>query len=120
MLVLMNTGGIAAMTAGFAGEGTFTSPVLDATQVSRFGKVRLHGTLPAKTTLKVSTRSGNVSEPRDTAWSKWSDPRPAAEPVRSNRHHSAALAGPHPRSLSRGDFAPRSGRGRSASSELRH
>ena len=79
VLGLANTGGIAAMTSGFASEGTYTSAVLDASQVSRFGKVHLHGSLPADTTLKVSTRSGNVSEPRDTGWSKWSDAKSAAE-----------------------------------------
>ncbi|MEA2708409.1 MAG: hypothetical protein QOF78_1010 [Phycisphaerales bacterium] len=79
LLGLANTGGIAAMTSGFASEGTYTSPVLDASQVSRFGKLRLHGSLPAKTALKVATRSGNVAEPAETGWSKWSDAAPAAE-----------------------------------------
>jgi WD40 repeat protein len=79
LLGLANTGGIAAMTSGFASDGTYTSPVLDAEQVSRFGKLRLHGQLPAGSTLKVSTRSGNVSEPAERGWSKWSDPAPAAE-----------------------------------------
>ena len=79
LLGLANSGGIAAMTSGFASEGTYTSPVLDATQVSRFGKIRLHGSLPARTAIKVSTRSGNVSEPAEKGWSKWSEPAPAAE-----------------------------------------
>ena len=42
---LANTGGISAMTGGYASEGTYLSPVLDATQVSRFGKIQLHGLL---------------------------------------------------------------------------
>jgi hypothetical protein len=79
VLGLANTGGIAAMTSGFATEGTYTSSVLDADQVSRFGKLRLHGTLPQGTTLKVQTRSGNVGEPTDIGWSKWTDPQPATE-----------------------------------------
>ena len=74
MLGMANTGGIAAMTSGFATEGTYTSSVLDAGQVSRFGKMRLHGSLPQGTTMKVSTRSGNVGEPADIGWSKWTDP----------------------------------------------
>ncbi|HYO07810.1 MAG TPA: PQQ-binding-like beta-propeller repeat protein [Tepidisphaeraceae bacterium] len=79
LLGLANTGGIESMTTGYATEGTYTSPVLDASQVSRFGKIRLHGSLPPRTGLKVSTRSGNVSEPSDIGWSKWSDPVAAAE-----------------------------------------
>jgi len=67
------------MTTGFAAEGTYTSAVLDASQISRFGHVRLHGSLPEGTGLKVSTRSGNVAEPAEMGWSKWSDPSPASE-----------------------------------------
>ena len=44
---LANTGGISAMTGGYASEGTYLSPVLDATQVSRFGRIQLHGLLPS-------------------------------------------------------------------------
>ncbi len=55
-LGLANAGGIAAMSLGYATTGTFTSPVLDATQVSRFGKMQLRGLLPGQTSLKVATR----------------------------------------------------------------
>src|SRR6185369_11710991 len=68
---LANAGDIAAMTPGFAADGTYTSAVLDATQISRFGKMQLHGTLPAGTKLTVSTRSSNVGENSDQGWSEW-------------------------------------------------
>jgi len=73
LLGLANVGGVATMSSGFATEGTYTSPVLDAMQVSRFGKIRLDGSLPQGTSLTISTRSGNVAEPGDVGWSKWSD-----------------------------------------------
>ncbi|HEV2293953.1 MAG TPA: hypothetical protein VGR35_08855 [Tepidisphaeraceae bacterium] len=76
---LANVGGISAMTSGFATSGTYTSPVLDASQISQFGKMQLHGSLPRGSTLRVSTRSGNLSEPDETGWSKWSDDVPATE-----------------------------------------
>ena len=79
LLGLANTGGIAGMTSGFATDGTYTSAVLDAQQVSRFGQLHLHGSLPEGTTLKVSTRSGNVGEPTEIGWSNWSDARGAVE-----------------------------------------
>ncbi|HEX8524392.1 MAG TPA: hypothetical protein VF669_19205 [Tepidisphaeraceae bacterium] len=79
ILGLANTGAISAMTEGFALEGTYTSATLDAQQVSRFGKIQLHGSLPQGTTLKVQTRSGNISEPNDTFWSKWTEAAPAQE-----------------------------------------
>lgn len=78
-LGLANEGGVASMTSGFAAKGTYVSPVLDATQISRFGKMQLHGALPANTSLTVATRSGNVKELQEKGWSKWSDETPAAE-----------------------------------------
>jgi hypothetical protein len=79
LLGMANVGGIAAMSSGIASEGTFTSPVMDATQISRFGKVHLHGSLPGGTSLTVATRSGNVQDPAKAGWSKWSDESAAAE-----------------------------------------
>lgn len=76
---MANVGGIATIGGSYAATGTYTSPVLDATQISRFGKMHLHGSLPGGTTLTVSTRSGNVKDPTQTSWSKWSDPAPATE-----------------------------------------
>lgn len=78
-LGLANVGGVATMSSGYATRGTFTSPVLDASQVSRFGKIQMHGSLPEGTTLTLSTRSGNVGEPDELGWSNWSDASSAAE-----------------------------------------
>ncbi len=78
-----NVGGLASMGTGYASDGTFTSQVFDATQTSKFGRVQMHGHLPAGTKLTIATRSGNVKEPGDTAWSKWSDEQPAAEFVKT-------------------------------------
>jgi hypothetical protein len=75
---MANVGGIASMSSGFADSGTFTSPVLDATQISRFGKIHLRGSLPKETSLTVATRSGNVQDPDKTGWSNWSEETPAA------------------------------------------
>jgi hypothetical protein len=76
---LANTGSIATMTGGYASAGTYLSPVLDATQVSRFGKIRLHGLLPAGAHLQVATRSGNVKDADSPGWSPWSADVDAAE-----------------------------------------
>jgi hypothetical protein len=56
----------------YENKGTLTSAVLDAKLVSRWGALRWRGATPAKTSLSVSVRSGNVAEPDDT-WSDWSD-----------------------------------------------
>ncbi|MDB5291041.1 MAG: hypothetical protein JWL69_2282 [Phycisphaerales bacterium] len=76
---MANVGSLAAMSGGFAAKGTFASPVLDATQISRFGKTHLHGALPAGTSLTLATRSGNVKDPAEKSWSKWTDEVPATE-----------------------------------------
>jgi hypothetical protein len=76
---MANVGSIASMTSGFASRGSYISPVLDATQISRFGKMQLHGSLPPGTSLAVATRSGNVKEPSDKGWSAWSADAPAEE-----------------------------------------
>jgi WD40 repeat protein len=81
LLGLANVGGVASMSSGFASEGTFTSPVLDATQISRFGKIHLQGSMPQGVTLTIATRSGNVQDPAKTGWSNWSDEMPAFEYV---------------------------------------
>jgi hypothetical protein len=73
LLGMANVGGLATMSSGFASEGTFASPVLDATQISRFGKLHLEGSLPKGASLTIATRSGNVQDPEKTGWSNWSD-----------------------------------------------
>jgi hypothetical protein len=80
-LGMANSGEIGAASGGFAPKGTYTSAVLDATQISRFGKMHLLGTLPAGATLKLATRSGNVQEAAADGWSPWSDDVSAAEYV---------------------------------------
>jgi WD40 repeat protein len=76
---LANVGGISAMPARLSAQGTYTSAVLDATQISRFGNMLMHGWLPSNTTLKVSTRTGNIETPDDATWSKWTEPLAASQ-----------------------------------------
>src|SRR5947208_4425805 len=79
LMGLANVGSVAAMSRGFATEGTYSSAVLDATQVSRFGKLHLQGSLPQGTTLKIATRSSNVESPEDKGWSNWTESSAAAQ-----------------------------------------
>ena len=83
ILGLANVGGLASMGSGYATQGTYTSQVFDAAQASKFGKVQIHGSLPPNTALTLSSRSGNVKEPADTTWSKWSDEQPVTEFVQT-------------------------------------
>ena len=79
---LANVGGVAMLNPGFAATGTYVSPVLDAQQVSRFGNVQLHGSLPGGSAITVATRSGNVRDSSQKSWSPWSQDVPASEFVK--------------------------------------
>lgn len=74
-----NVGSIQSMSSGYATRGTYTSQVLDAAQISRFGKIHLHGSLPGDTGITVATRSGNVHDSAEKGWSKWTDEVAVAE-----------------------------------------
>lgn len=68
-------------------QGSYTSPVLDALQIAKFGSFRWMGEAPSATTLRFSFRSGIAAEP-DATWSPWTGPREGKEPG-----HEIALAG---------------------------
>ncbi len=55
----------------YAAKGTIASEVLDAGLISKWGSLRWRAATPARTSVSVSVRSGNVAEPDET-WSDWS------------------------------------------------
>ncbi len=67
-------GALMRMDNAVAEQGGFTSQVLDAGQVSLFGTFKLTADIPAGTTVAVELRSGNVGDPEQAAWSKWTKP----------------------------------------------
>jgi hypothetical protein len=56
----------------YAHRGVYTSPTLDAAQVSLWGALSLTADIPDGCSLTIETRSGNVQDPEQAAWSKWS------------------------------------------------
>ena len=76
-----NPAGVHHLTAERVEEGTYTSDVLDAEQISLWGTARLSVRLPSGAGLSFATRSGNVADPEIggvTGWSAWSDPQALA------------------------------------------
>lgn len=65
-----NAAALYRVTAGTEPSGTYTSAVLDAGQVSRFGTFRWRGEAPGRDALRFSFRSGISAEP-DRTWSAW-------------------------------------------------
>ena len=55
-------------------RGSYTSPPLDAEQISRFGTLHWEGDTPAGTHLQFSFRSGISAQP-DATWSSWTSAR---------------------------------------------
>jgi hypothetical protein len=53
--------------------GSFESPVHDATNPTRWGRISWRAALPQTTRLAFRTRSGNSARP-DKTWSDWSEP----------------------------------------------
>ncbi|MFN3167825.1 MAG: hypothetical protein ACE37H_12250 [Phycisphaeraceae bacterium] len=74
LLGAANPGALMRMELSVAEQGGFTSQVLDAGQPSLFGTFKLTADIPKGTTVAVELRSGNVGDPEQAAWSKWSKP----------------------------------------------
>ena len=51
-------------------EGTFISDVQNAGTTVKWGNMQIESDIPAGTSVKLSTRSGNTEEP-DKTWSEW-------------------------------------------------
>ncbi len=68
-----NAAALYRITADTERRGTYTSPTLDAGEISEFGSLRWQGELPKGTGLEFSFRSGISSEP-DATWTAWSAP----------------------------------------------
>lgn len=82
LLGTANPASLVRMDRGFARRGTFTSTVLDASQISLWGKLGIVFDAPQGTSVTLETRSGNVRDPDQAAWSDWSEPlelKPAAD-----------------------------------------
>jgi hypothetical protein len=59
-------------------QGTYTSAVLDARQIARFGSFRWLGSEPAGARLSFAFRSG-ISAAPDSTWTTWTEPREGRE-----------------------------------------
>jgi len=84
LLGAANPGAVMRMELAVADEGGYTSKVLDAGQVSIFGTFKLTADIPAKTTVAIELRSGNVGDPEQAAWSKWTKPVTVVHDQRTN------------------------------------
>ncbi len=66
-----NPGKLFSLASTRAATGTYESQPLDAETVSTWGAISWRGTIPAGSSVRIATRSGNTETPDDT-WSDWS------------------------------------------------
>jgi hypothetical protein len=78
VLATTNAAAVYRLLADERRAGTYTSPVLDAGQIARFGVFRWLGEAAPGARVAFSFRSGLAAEP-DATWSAWSEARPPAD-----------------------------------------
>ncbi|MCJ7544024.1 MAG: hypothetical protein MUP47_05565, partial [Phycisphaerae bacterium] len=69
-----NKGAVGVLGPGLAREGTYTSKVLDAGQIARWGSAAAR--VSGKGAVTFATRSGNVAKAEETTWSAGSAEEP--------------------------------------------
>ncbi len=57
-----------------AEDGSYLGPIIDAGQISRWGRLTLTLRLPPGSSVQVETRTGNVADPEQGPWQEWSSP----------------------------------------------
>ncbi|NLW82834.1 MAG: hypothetical protein GXY41_00270 [Phycisphaerae bacterium] len=72
-LGLSNPVRLIRLEKGYERRGVYQSPLIDAGQPARWGKIQLEADLPAGTSIMMASRSGNVNDPNDPTFSPWSN-----------------------------------------------
>lgn len=73
VFVTTNSAALYRVVASSERHGSYTSPTLDADQISAFGRLHWLGDLPHGAHLRFAFRSGMSAEP-DATWSDWTQP----------------------------------------------
>lgn len=76
-----NPAKIIKLSSDFAKEGTYISDLIDAGQPSQWGKLQIEADIPSGCKVKVASRSGNVKDVNDPAFSSWTEPEDITGPV---------------------------------------
>jgi hypothetical protein len=96
-VVTANASAVHRLGGGVETRGKYTSKVLDAKQVARFGSFLWEGSLPKGAAVELAFRSGMSSKP-DATWTDWGcdgcgDPKECTEGGAACRRRSVSLAG---------------------------
>lgn len=70
-LGLSNPARLVQLRPNYETRGSFESPLLDAGQPARWGKLQIEADVPEDCQVWLASRSGNVNEPNDPTFSEW-------------------------------------------------
>lgn len=76
-----NPGQVIAIEPYFVETGYYESEVIDADQISQWGKLQVEADIPAGCELLVATRSGNTADPKKGGWQQWSQDKAVGEDI---------------------------------------
>jgi hypothetical protein len=68
----------------FARQGTYLSEPVDAGQPAKWGKLQIEADIPADCNVLAASRSGNVKDPNDPSFSKWTELEKVTGPMQLN------------------------------------
>ncbi len=80
-LGMANPAKLVKVSKAYAGEGTYTSDLIDAGQPANWGKFQIEADVPKGCKVFVSCRSGNVKDVNDPTFSEWTKPVEVTKPV---------------------------------------
>ena len=80
-LGMANPAKLVKLRRGFAGQGTYTSDLIDAGQPANWGKLQIEADVPNGCKVLVACRSGNVNDVNDPTFSEWTKPAEITKPV---------------------------------------
>ena len=66
-----NPGQVVKLATRRVASGSLESDVVDAQQISRWGRLHVSATIPERTSLSFQTRSGNTRDPEHGGWETW-------------------------------------------------
>ena len=74
LLGLSNPARLVLLSQGYAETGNWVSEIIDAGQPALWGKLQLDAQIPEGCSIKLSSRSGNISDSENGDMSQWSKP----------------------------------------------
>jgi hypothetical protein len=78
---LSNPAGVFSISPKYAAQGEYLSSVIDAQQVSLWGRLDLDAKVPTGGKLTIATRTGNTKDPDEGPWQSWSEPVIVSQPI---------------------------------------